>query len=157
MDEDAFRQSLSLAIGFKENPYHPLVWIVGEPVIGEHVYIGGMSEVNAKDARVEIGNYCDIASFVSINAADSHRMCLGLSDKIDRRDIVLEHNVFVGTGAIIKGGARIGHHTVVAAGTVVEGVSIPPFSLVVGNPMTVKPGYYAEQLSAHQEDRPDSR
>lgn len=157
MDDRAFAQSLSRTIGFKENPFHPLVWIVGEPIVGKNVYIGGMSEVNAKGARVEIGDNCDIASFVSINAADSHRLCIGLSGEIDRRDIVLEHHVFVGTGAIIKGGAHIGHHTVIAAGTVVEAGTIPPYSLVVGNPMTVKAGYYADRLSASQEDRTNSR
>ena len=31
---------------------------------------------------------------------------------------------------------------VVAAGTIVDGVKIPPFSLVSGNPMNVKEGYY---------------
>lgn len=157
MDEEHFRKSLARATGFKENPFHPLVWIVGEPVIGKNVYIGGMSEINAKDARVEIGDSCDIASFVSINAADSHRLCIGLADKIDRRDIVLEDHVFVGTGCIIKGGAHIGHHTVVAAGTVVEASTVPPYSLVIGNPMSVKPGYYAEQLGVNQEDRSGDR
>ena len=44
---------------------------------------------------------------------------------------------------MIKGGAHIGHHSVVAAGTIVDGVTIPPYSLVTGNPMTVKPGYYS--------------
>lgn len=157
MNEEQFRQSFARVTGFKENPFHPLVWIVGEPVIGKNVYIGGMSEINAKDARVEIGDFCDIASFVSINAADSHRLCIGLADKIDRRDIVLEDHVFVGTGSIIKGGAHIGHHTVVAAGTVVEAGTIPPFSLVIGNPMSVKAGYYAAELAGDQEDRPEGR
>lgn len=153
MDEATFRKSLAQATGFKENPFHPLVWIVGEPAIGKNVYIGGMSEINAKDAHVEIGDHCDIASFVSINAADSHRLCIGLADKIDRRDIILEDHVFVGTGSIIKGGAHIGHHTVVAAATVVEAGVIPPYSLVIGNPMTVKPGYYTGQLAGDQKDR----
>ena len=30
----------------------------------------------------------------------------------------------------------------VAAGTIVEGIDIEPYSLVVGNPMVVKNGYY---------------
>lgn len=151
MDREEFRRSLSRAIEFPENPYHPLVWILGDPVIGRNVYIGGMSEINATGARIEIGEFCDIASFVSINVADSHRLCIGLSDAVERRDIVLEDHVFVGTGAVIKGGAHIGHHTVVAAATVVEAGTIPPYSLVVGNPMVVKPGYYSGQ-AANQED-----
>lgn len=150
MDAATFSQAFSDHTHFKPNRFHPLVWINGEPEIGEGVYIGGMSEVNARHARVHIGDFCDIASFVSINCADSHRLCVGQSDSVDRRDITLEAHVFVGSHSVIKGGAHIGHHSVVAAGTIVEGRRIPPYSLVVGNPMVVKEGYYrpAEEPSA---------
>jgi acetyltransferase-like isoleucine patch superfamily enzyme len=142
MDDAQFAEAFSRLTHFKANRFHPLVWVNGEPEIGENVCIGFMSEVNAKNASVKIGANCDIASFVAINAADSHRKCLGLSDVVERRDIVLEENVFVGSHCVIKGGAHIGHHSVVAAGTVVDAGKIPPYSLVAGNPMVVKPGYY---------------
>jgi len=129
---------------FKKNRFHPLVWINGEPEIGKNVYIGGMSEVNANKAKVKIGDNCDIASFVAITCADSHKRLLGLSAEVERKDITLENNVFVGSHCIIKGGAHIGHHTVIAAGTMVDGVRIPPYSLVYGNPMKVKAGYYTK-------------
>ena len=122
------------------------MWIHGDPVIGKDVYIGGFSEINATESSITIGDGCDIASFVAINVADSHKKCLGLSTKTDRLPIVIEHHVFIGSHSVVKGGARIGHHSVVAAGTIVEGVSIPPYSLVVGNPMVVKAGYYKGKL-----------
>jgi len=127
---------------FKKNPFHPLVAINGEPKIGKNVCIGFFSEVNAKGAKVEIGDNCDIASFVAINVADSHKRCIGLKKEIERKDIILESNVFVGSHCFIKKGAHIGHHSVVAAGTIVEGVKIPPYSLVIGNPMKIKKEYY---------------
>ena len=127
---------------FKANPYHPLVLINGNPKIGKNVVISGFSEINANHANVTIGDNCDIASFVAINAADSHKRCLGLMDEIERRDITIGSNVFVGSHSVIKGGANIGHHCVVAAGTIVEGVDIPDYSLVVGNPMIIKKNYY---------------
>lgn len=130
---------------FAGNQFHPLVWIVGEPHIGVGVYIGGFSEVNAKYARVEIGDGCDIASFVTINSADSHRKCIGINDDVERADIVIENNVFIGSHSVIKGGARIGHHSVVAAGTIVGPITVPPYSLIFGNPAEVKPGYYLSQ------------
>ena len=43
---------------------------------------------------------------------------------------------------MIKGGASIGHHSVIAAGSIVDGVDIPPYSLISGNPMSIKPGYF---------------
>lgn len=143
MNKEEFQKHFSELTNIKENKFHPLVWVSGEPKIGENVYIGGFSEVYAKGAEVIIGDNCDIASFVVINCADSHKKCIGLSNTIDRKDITIENNVFIGTQSVIKGGAYIGHHSVIAAGTIVEGVTIPPYSLVVGNPMVVKEGYYA--------------
>lgn len=142
------RAEFARASGLGENPYHPLVWILGEPEIGEGVYIGGMSEVNARGARVVIGARCDIASFVSINCADSHRRCIGLSDTVDRRDITIEDHVFIGSHSVVRGGAHIGHHSVVAAGTVVPPGRIPPYSLVAGNPAVVKPGHYLAEATS---------
>ena len=127
---------------FKANPYHPLVWINGNPKIGVFVSIGGFSEINAKNAKVVIGDNCDIASFVTVNCADSHKKCIGLSDSIGRRDIFIGKNVFIGSHSVIKGGAVIGDYCVVGAGTVVGPVDVPPYSLVIGNPAKIKEGYY---------------
>ena len=127
---------------FKANPYHPLVWISGSPIIGENVVISGFSEINANHVRVFIGDNCDIASFVAINAADSHKQCIGLLNEIERKDITIGNNVFIGSHSVVKGGANIGNYCVIGAGTIVEGVDIPDYSLVVGNPMVIKKGYY---------------
>lgn len=142
MNLSDFKRILANAINFKQNRFHPLVWINGNPKIGDNVYIGGMSEVNAKGAKVVIGDNCDIASFVAINCADSHKKTLGIKKNNDCKNIILENNVFVGSHSVIKGGAYIGHHSVIAAGTIVEGIKIEPYSLVVGNPMIIKKGYY---------------
>lgn len=142
MDLKEFQELFTKLTGFKENKLHPLVWINGEPEIGGGVYIGGMSEINANGAKVVIGDNCDIASFVSINCADSHKRCIGVSEKVDRKDIIIGECVFIGSHSVIKGGAKIGHHSVVAAGTIVDAGEIPPYSLIFGNPMQVKKGYY---------------
>ena len=144
-DED-FAKLLARATGLRANRFHPLVWILGEPEIGARVSIGGMSEVNASGARVIIGNDCDIASFVSINCADSHKRCIGLVGEIERQDITIEDHVFIGSHSFIKGGVHLGHHSVVAAGTIVESGVVPPYSLVIGNPGQVKPAYYRDRL-----------
>lgn len=140
-----FAELFSELTTFKENSFHPLVWINGAPKFGKNIYIGGMSEINANGAKVTIGDHCDIASFVAINCADSHEKCLGLSRQINCKDITLEHNVFVGSHSVIKGGVSIGHHSVVAAGTIVDATTVPPYSLVIGNPMQIKAGYYAKR------------
>lgn len=147
MSEVEFRRLLSRVTDMPSNQFHPFVWLIGEPEIGESVHVGAFSEVNARHASVKIGAHCDIASFVSINCANSHKLCIGLADKIERKDIVLEDHIFVGSHSVIKGGAYIGHHSVIAAGTIVGPGIIPPYSLVVGNPASVKAGYYKRKLS----------
>jgi acetyltransferase-like isoleucine patch superfamily enzyme len=142
-DSKKFREMFLEMIHNQENPFHPLVFVQGEPEVGKNVYIGLFSEVNARYSHVRIGDNCDIASFVSINVADSHNLCIGLSEKNERKPIIIENNVFIGSHCFIKGGAHIGHHSVIAAGTIVEGKEIPPFSFVSGNPMKIKKGYYS--------------
>jgi acetyltransferase-like isoleucine patch superfamily enzyme len=146
MDLQQFKALFLRTVGNRDNPYHPLVWINGEPEIGPGTYIGGFSEVNAKGARVIIGKDCDIASFVAINVADSHKRCIGLADVNLCVDIIIGDCVCIGSHCAILGGAVIGHHSVVGAGTVVRAAVIPPFSLVVG--AEIRPAYYRAAFEA---------
>ena len=148
MNEEDFQKSFEKFIDFKTNEFHPLVRIGGNPQIGNNVNIGFFSEINAKDSKIQIGDNCDIASFVAINSADSHTKCIGIAKEIIRKEIILENNVFVGSHCVIKGGAYIGHHSVIASGTVVDGVHIPPYSLVSGNPMKIKKNYYSTKTTS---------
>jgi len=140
---DKKKINISKLLQMAENQFHPLVCIGGKPKFGKNVYVGLFSEVNAKGAKVIIGDNCDIASFVSINALDSHKKTLGLTKDIERKNIIIEDNVFIGSHCFIRGGVHIGHHSVVGAGTIItKPCKIPPYSLVVGNPPIIKKGYY---------------
>lgn len=88
MEKQEFHRNFTELTNIPENRYHPLVWIEGEPEIGDNVYIEGISEIFEKGARVVIGDNCDIASFVSINCSDSHKRCIGLTEEIDKQDII---------------------------------------------------------------------
>lgn len=143
MDAQQFKASFLEMIHNRDNPYHPLVWINGTPEIGPGCKIGFFTEIFAKGARLVIGEGSDIGSFVAVNVADSHRRCLGLSESIDYRDILIGEHVFIGSHCAILGGAVIGHHSVIAAGTVVRAGTIPPFSLVIGE--HVRAEYYRSQ------------
>ena len=137
-------------LGLASNLYHPLVAISGKPEIGTGVFIGFFSEINATGARVLIGDGCDIASFVSINVADSHLRCIGLADQIVRGDITLGNGVFVGSHAVILGGSTIGDRCVVAAGSVVKDLTAPAESLISGNPAVCRPGYYSSRYPCRE-------
>lgn len=123
------------------------IQINGNVQFGERVSICGPSEINGTGSSVEIHDGCDIAAYVVINVADSSDRCLGLEDDIRRAAIVLGTHVFVGSHVFIGGGIEVGHHTKIAAGTVLVAArsvieTIPPYSLVYGNPWTVREGFY---------------
>ena len=124
--------------------FHELVLINGDPEIGEGTKIGIFSEVYDKGGIVRIGANCDIASFVAINCADSHKRNVGMTDAIERLPIRIGKHVTIGSHCFIGGGCDIGNHSVLAAGTILgKNVKVPPRSLVSGNPPIVKSGYYA--------------
>lgn len=50
--------------------------------------------------------------------------------------IIIEKDSWIGAGSIILSGVTIGHGSVVGAGSVVT-KSVPPFSIVAGNPARV--------------------
>lgn len=138
-----FRNMLSKALGLRPNSFHPLVYVAGSPNVGKGVYVGLFSEINAKGGSIILSDNCDIASFVSINVADSHKKTIGLNNQIQRSNIVLEENVFVGSHSFIGGNTHIGRNSVVASGTILVNAGyVPPYSLIVGNPALVKKGYY---------------
>jgi len=138
-----FKEQVLESLELPKNAFHPLVHIIGNPDIGKDTYIGLFSEINANKATVKIGKNCDIASFVAINCADSHKLTIGNSSEIDRKDIIIEDCVFIGSHSFIGGYTKIGHHSVIGAGTVlINGGEIPAHSLIVGNPPKIKEGYY---------------
>lgn len=109
----------------------PGVAIHGNVTIGKDVSICEPAEINGTGSGVTIGAGCDIAAYVVINVADSSDRCLGRSTEIKRAPIVLEDHVFVGSHCFIGGGVTIGHHSKVAAGTIIrEPLIVPPYSLV---------------------------
>lgn len=150
-DRETILNNLIEILDLKKNPFHSMVFINGPECaeIDEDVYIGYLSEVNARGSKVVIKKGCDIASFVSINVADSHKRTIGIGPEIERGPIILEENVFVGSHCFIGGNTHIGRNSVVAAGTIlVSGGEIPPFSLIKGNPAVVYPEYYKKNDSA---------
>jgi acetyltransferase-like isoleucine patch superfamily enzyme len=112
-----------------------------EIVIGNHV---GCSSVILHAAQsIRLGSYLNIGGNVRIFDHDFHSL-----DWRDRRPpqngatvrckpVVIEDDVFIGTNAIILKGTHIGARSIVAAGSVVFGLDVPPDSMVKGNPAVV--------------------
>jgi acetyltransferase-like isoleucine patch superfamily enzyme len=121
------------------NPYNPFAWIAGEPSIGEGTWIGAFTLIDGLGG-LKIGRGCNISSGAQVLSHSTVRRCVteGRHGNADYKATELGDFVFVGANAVIQMGARIGDHSVIAAGAVVlEDMAVPPYSLVAGVPARV--------------------
>ncbi|MBW3697802.1 acyltransferase [Vibrio sp. T187] len=110
-------------------------------IVGSNVDIGWQTTI-AVGTKVVIEDNVRIAGggFLfgySGHPLDAKRRAQGEGDDpCQIGEIVLERDVWLGTNVTVKGGVTIGEASVIAAGSVVT-KSIPPFSIVAGNPAKV--------------------
>jgi maltose O-acetyltransferase len=106
----------------------------GHLEVGDNVFINyGSSLVSS--AHLKIGDDCLIGTHVMVMDCDFHRV----EDKAwdtTGQPIVLEDRVWLGNRSMVLKGVRIGHDSVVAAGSVVTR-DVPPRSVVAGVPARV--------------------
>ncbi|WP_416137215.1 acyltransferase [Halomonas sp. HK25] len=114
------------------------VLTLGALSIEDNSWVGHNCLMIGGDSTIRIGKNCDIAPRVTI-ATGSHRIDLDgehVAGAGYSLPIEIGHGCWIGTGAILLGGAKIGHHSIVAAGAVVRG-EFPPYSLIGGVPAKV--------------------
>ncbi len=137
---------MSLAEDFEElhhlppNRFNPHAWILGDPEIGDDVWIGAFTVVDGSGG-LTIGHGCDISAGAQIYSHSTVERCV--SDRalpLRRAATRIGRNVHIGAGAIVLMGADIGDHSIVGAGAVVkEGTIAPPYSVLVGVPARIIP------------------
>ena len=129
-----------------ENRFNPHAWFIGEPIIGNHCWVGAFTVIDGSGGLV-IGDHCDISAGAQIYSHSTVRRALFGPDRpIDRRPTTIGNHVHVGANATVLMGCTIGDHVVIGAGAVVlEGTVIPDYSLVVGVPAVVRPLTLADQ------------
>ena len=119
-----------------KNPYNPQAWIVGEPKIGDDVWIGAFTLIDGSGG-LEIGRGVNVSCGAQILTHSSARRTVSARQypDVDRAPTVIGDHVFIGANAVILMGSMIGAHSIVGAGAVVtEGSTFPPHSLIVGVP-----------------------
>ncbi len=124
--------------------------------VGNYTY----GKINAhwygKDEEcLKIGNYCSIAGEVHFVMGGEHdykkTSTYPFAEKIFHEDIdgickgaiVIEDDVWIGFGAIILSGVKIGQGAVVAAGSIVT-KDVPPYSIWIGN--SVKKKRFSDEI-----------
>ena len=96
---------------------------------------------------LSIGNYCQLAPHVLVYGGDhpltrfstytGKRLLDGrLKNFMRRRPVQIGHGVWIGCNAVILSGAQVGNGAVIGAGAVVNS-TVPPYSIVAGNPARV--------------------
>jgi acetyltransferase-like isoleucine patch superfamily enzyme len=137
--------AISIGENVSVGPYADIVvvtWpayspIKGRLTIGDRVVIGSGANIRAAGGVIAIGNNALLGQKVSLIAAnhvlDNKAPYRDLPWDEEKTDVILEENVWIGTGAIILPGCTVGRNSVVAAGSVVT-KSIPPNQLWAGVP-----------------------
>ncbi|MFJ5368445.1 CatB-related O-acetyltransferase [Bosea sp. CER48] len=116
-------------------------------------------------AKLTIGRYGSIADGVEILLGGNHRLdwattypfpalprlwpeAVGATGHdTTRGDVVIGHDVWLGSQCMIMSGIRIGHGAVVAARAVVTR-DVPPYAIVAGNPARIVRSRFDEQTAA---------
>jgi len=120
--------------------------------IGSDVYIGPNCYFQSD---IEIGSKVLIAAGVALVGADDHRFdvvgkAMWDSGRGDTRRIVVEDDVWIGHGAIVLSGTRIGRGSIVGAGAVVIG-DVPAYSiLTTEKARALRPRFTPLEISEHE-------
>ena len=104
--------------------------------LGDHVY-ANFNLTLVDDGRIEIGSYVMIGPNVTITAG-AHPISPALRDHDIQYNlpVIIEDHVWIGAGAVILAGVRIGNNTIIGAGSVVTR-DIPENVVAVGSPCRV--------------------
>jgi acetyltransferase-like isoleucine patch superfamily enzyme len=122
----------------------------GNVQIGRYTSINGPStQIGAKINRIQIGNFCSIASGVVIQEY-YHRYNRPTTYFINRNvfkkdifydiyskgDIIIEDDVWIGANSVILSGITVGRGSIIGAGSVVT-KNVPRYSIMAGNPAKI--------------------
>jgi carbonic anhydrase/acetyltransferase-like protein (isoleucine patch superfamily) len=129
---------------------HPTAYIdisaqvIGDVEIGEESSVWMAVVIRGDVNRIRIGRRSNVQDGTVVHVMkDTHATTIGDHVTIGHAAVIhgctVEDRCLIGMGTILLNGACIGAGSIVAAGTlVVEGMEVPPRSLVMGSPGKVK-------------------
>lgn len=127
--------------------------------LGDNVFIGSGASFLAAVSHITIGNNVLFGPNVSIRGGNHSSHIVGklmrdysLDDKLptDDEPVIIDDDVWVGTGAIILKGVHIGEGCIIAAGAVVT-KDVPPYAIAGGVPAKIlKMRFSPEEIIEHK-------
>lgn len=123
--------------GIPKNKYNPHAVIIGNPQIGDNVWIGAFTVIDSLHNSLKIGRGTNISDGVKILTHSTVRRAISERrfGKVESKASEIGEFCFIGANATVLMGAKIGHHSIIAAGSLVtEDSIIPPFSIIAGVP-----------------------
>jgi acetyltransferase-like isoleucine patch superfamily enzyme len=108
--------------------------------IGAGTVVNNHAVIVSEGAQIHIGKRCLIGAEFQVLDSNAHQLALGQRHLPDQepRDVVIEDDVFIGSRVTLLKGCRIGHGSVIAAGSVVPpSFQAAPMSVIAGNPARV--------------------
>lgn len=128
--------------------------------VGNNVFIGPGASFMAFISSIRIGSNVMFGPNVIIRGGNHSTHILGkllsdykTEDKLpeDDQPVIIENDVWIGTGAIILKGVTIGRGAIIAAGAVVT-KSVPPYAIAGGIPAKViKFRWTMAEIRRHEE------
>jgi acetyltransferase-like isoleucine patch superfamily enzyme len=111
-----------------------IIWSTDDVVLEEDVTINSFTHIFGVGG-VRIGARTQISACCSISSV-THPEEVASRKELIKSPVIIEEDCWLGTGAIVLPGVRIGKGSIVAAGAVVT-KDIPPFSVAIGVPARV--------------------
>jgi carbonic anhydrase/acetyltransferase-like protein (isoleucine patch superfamily) len=133
----------------------PNAAIIGDVLIGEDSSVWFNCVIRGEESGIIIGEATSIQDLSILHSDLEKPLVVGNRVTVGHACVlhgcIIEDDCFIGMGAILMNGSRIGRGSVVAAGTVVtENRIIPPFSLVAGTPGRVIRTYEESRLEENR-------
>jgi carbonic anhydrase/acetyltransferase-like protein (isoleucine patch superfamily) len=127
----------------------PSSHIIGDVTVGDFSSIFPCAVLRGDLSSIRVRSYSNIQDSCVIHTDMQHIVEIGNFVTVGHGAVIHGSAVsdccVIGIRSIILNGSTVGHGSIVAAGTVVkENSVIPPFSLVIGNPMVIKENRFSD-------------
>lgn len=108
-------------------------------VIGNYNYFGRYTTIT----KAKIGNYCSVASFVTIGPGEHDVDGISTSERINRYknnkksltdgEVIIGNDVWIGINVVVLRNVKVGNGAILAAGSIIT-KDVPPYAIVGGVP-----------------------